>query len=445
MRRLLTSAAAVVTLGAVAAVAWFALTPGPIAFAREPRVSLAAHTGPDPTGVPAELRNMSLVQRGEYLTRAADCVVCHTAVGGQPFAGGFAINLPFGTLYSTNITPDAQTGIGRYTDAQFIAAVKRGVRADGSRLYPAMPYTSYRYMTDQDVLAIKAYLTSLAPVAAPARRNTLGFPFDQRPLLAAWSGVFSRPETFQPVPERGAEWNRGAYLAEALAHCGECHTPRNLVYALDNRRKFGGAIAGGWRAYDISSDRKSGIGGWRTEEVASYLAHGQAPGRGAASGPMGEVADHSLGYLTPSDLKALATYVHSVPAAGSNLPPRKQAPAPASYREGVSADNRKGEQVFAAACASCHDWTGVSPLMSYATLTGARAVNDPNATNVAQVVINGVQRASVGGAQFMPAFGASYNNAEIAAVANYVTARFGARGSGLSEDDIAKLRRAAAQ
>jgi mono/diheme cytochrome c family protein len=445
MRKLLPPLAAIVSIGAAAAVAWFALTPGPTAFAKEPRAPLGAHPGPDPTGVPAELRGQSLVQRGEYLTRAADCVVCHTAIGGQPFAGGFAMNLPFGTLYSTNITPDKATGIGRYTDAQFISAVRHGVRADGARLYPAMPYTSYRYMTDNDVLAIKAYLTSLPPVSAPARRNTLGFPFNQRPLLAAWSGLFSREAAFETVPGRGAQWNRGAYLAEALAHCGECHTPRNPAYALDNRRKFAGAIAGGWRAYDISSDRKGGIGAWRTEELAAYLRHGQAPGRGAASGPMGEVADHSLGYLTPSDLLALATYVRSVPAAGSNLPEPQRRPAPASHREGAPAENRKGEQVFAAACASCHDWTGVSPLMSYATLTGARAVNDPNATNVAQVVINGVQRANASATQFMPAFGGSYDNAEVAAVANYVTARFGARGSSLSEDDVARLRRAAAQ
>jgi mono/diheme cytochrome c family protein len=445
MRKLLMALAAVVLIGVVATLAWFALTPDAMAFAKERRVALSAYRGADPTGAPAELRGKSLVERGEYLARAADCMVCHTAIGGQPFAGGFAMNTPFGTIYSTNITSDKATGIGRYTDAQFIAAVKHGVRADGARLYPAMPFPSYQYMTDGDVLAIKAFLTSLPAAYAPARRNTLGFPFDQRSLLAAWSGLFARPAAFEPAPGRGAVWNRGAYLAEALAHCGECHTPRSATFALDHRRKFAGAVAGGWRAYNISSDRKTGIGRWRTDEIVSYLGHGQAPGRGAASGPMGEVADHSLSYLTPSDLKALVTYLRSVPAVGSDQPEPVLRPAPAAHREGATGDNRKGEQVFAAACASCHDWTGVSPLMSYATLTGARAVNDPNATNVAQVVIHGVRRATPDGAQFMPAFGTTYDNSEIAAVSNYVTARFGARGSSLDEGDVAKLRRAAAQ
>ena len=440
---ILIAGAAVAALAA-AALGWFATVPGPMDFADGKPVPLSAYAGA-PTGVPAELAGASLVARGEYLTRAADCEVCHTAIGGKPYAGGFAMNLPFGAIYSTNITPDRETGIGAYTDQEFVAAVRHGVRRDGARLYPAMPFTSYRYMTDQDVLAIKAYLFSLEPVRAPARANTLGFPFNQRPMLAAWSALFSRDAQFEPNASQSAEWNRGAYLVEALAHCGECHTPRNLTFAMDNRRKFAGAVAGGWQAYNISSDKQAGIGGWRDEELLAYLAQGHAEGRGSASGPMGEVADYSLVHLTSSDVRAMAAYLRSAPATGSGSAARKDSPASASPKEGVSdAANDLGRQVFAGACASCHDWTGVSPLMSYATFTGARSVNDPNATNVAQVVISGVHRLAPN-EQFMPAFGGSYSDTEIAAVANYVTARFGAKGSQLTAKDVAELRRQTAQ
>ncbi len=193
-----------------------------------------------------------MVKRGEYLARAADCMVCHTSPGGKQYAGGLAIPLPFGTLYSTNITPDKATGIGDYSDADFLNAVQRGVRRDGTRLYPAMPYPSYTYMTDADALAIKAYLFSLAPVRSANRADTLGFPFNQRWLMGPWSFVFNEDVRFQPNTAQSPEWNRGAYLAEALAHCGECHTPRNLAFALNNRKKFAGALTAGWHAFNIS-------------------------------------------------------------------------------------------------------------------------------------------------------------------------------------------------
>lgn len=430
---------------ALGALGWFALGPGPMAFAGGQTVKLSSYAGGKPTGVPAELAGASLVERGKYLTQAADCEVCHTAIGGAPYAGGFAMNLPFGAIYSTNITPDKETGIGAYSDAEFLAAVRHGIRRDGARLYPAMPFTSYRYMTDEDVLAIKAYLFSRPAVRAPARANTLGFPFDQRPMLAAWSGLFSRGETFEPNTERSLEWNRGAYLVEAMAHCAECHTPRSLTFAMDNRRKFAGAVAGGWQAYNISSDREHGVGGWRDAELMAYLKNGHAEGRGSASGPMGEVADFSLTHLTDSDVKAMVAYLRTVPATGSGSASRKPGPAPDAPGEGVASERGGlGEQVFAGACASCHDWTGVSPLMSYATLTGGRAVNDPNATNVAQTVIAGVHRLPPN-EQFMPGFGDAYSDTEIAAVANYVTARFGAKGSRLTDKDVAALRRQTAQ
>src|SRR5882757_4259312 len=179
--------------------------PGPTAFAQGKRVALAEYHDKDPTGVPDELKSASPVERGEYLTRAADCAACHTVKGGIPFAGGRAFVLPFGTLYSTNITPDAETGIGNYTDANFLDAVHKGVGPSGLKLYPAMPYASYTYMSDADALAIKAYLSTLKPVHAPAPPNTLAFPFNQRSLMSIWSLLFNPDERYEPNVEHSAE------------------------------------------------------------------------------------------------------------------------------------------------------------------------------------------------------------------------------------------------
>ncbi|MDE1996754.1 MAG: cytochrome c, partial [Rhizobiaceae bacterium] len=239
---------------------------------------------------------------------------------------------------------------------------------------------------------------------------------------------------------------RGAYLAEAMGHCGECHTPRNVAFALDNHQKFAGTITAGWHAFNISSDKNSGIGDWSDEDVYLYLSTGHANGHGGAAGPMGEATDDSLSYLTPDDARALVTYLRSVPAHASDLPRTVTTPAPASHKEGVvAASDPRGEKIFASACASCHDWTGVSPVTGFATLTGVRAVNDPSATNVAQTVINGVNRTTADGKIFMPAFGQGYSDDDIAAVANYVTARFGAKGANLTGKDVADLRKQAAQ
>jgi len=444
IRRLL---AGIVVLAVIAAgVVWWLRGPGPMDFAGGTTVALADYQAGDPTGVPASLAKASPVERGEYLARAADCVVCHTAKGGQPFAGGFAFSLPFGTLYSTNITPDKETGIGNYSDQDFLNAVRRGVRKDGAHLYPAMSYTSYTYMTDADVLAIKAYLSSLAPVRATPPENTLGFPFNQRWAMGLWSVVFSPNTRFKPHAARSPEWNRGAYLAEALAHCGECHTPRNLAFALDNRAKFAGAVTAGWRAFNISSDKNTGVGGWSDDQLIAYLSTGHAAGHGTASGPMGEAVDHSLSRMAPEDIRAMVAYLRSVPAvASSDLPAGTAPAAPASHKEGGGGALAEGKRIFQGACVSCHGWTGESPISPVATLTGSWAVNDPAATNVAQIVISGTARHTPQGVLSMPAFGSIYSDAEVATVANYVTARFGAKGAQLTEQDVANLRKQTAK
>ena len=300
-------------------------------------------------------------------------------------------------------------------------------------------------MTDDDALAIKAYLFTLAPVNAPARANTLKFPFDQRWLLGLWSGIFNADVRFKPDTSKSPEWNRGAYLAEAMAHCGECHTPRNVGFALNNRRKFGGAETGGWHAYNISADSATGVGAWSDAELAAYLATGHANGRGTASGPMGEAVAESFSRMTPDDVRAIVAYVRSVPGTASSDIPATLAPAaPDSHRDGVTA-NTGGKQMFEGACASCHSWSGVSAISPFATLTGSRAINDPKATNIVQAVISGSENAALNGAPTMPAFGRSYTDAEIASVTNYVTARFGSKASSISEKDVADLRRESAQ
>jgi mono/diheme cytochrome c family protein len=447
---------------------WIVLGPGPMDFAGGKRVALssaapapgvgtsgasAAPAGAgsmstagsmsNPVGVPAQLAQASLVERGQYLSRAADCEACHSTEGGQPFAGGRAFVLPFGTMYSTNITPDPKTGIGAYTDAQFLAAMHKGIARDGTWLYPSMPYASYTYMTDEDALAIKAYLFSLPQVQTPKPVNTLSFPFNQRWLMSFWSLFFNPDKRFEINTERSAQWNRGAYLTEAMGHCGECHTPRNLFQALDNRRKFSGTLQAGWRAYNVTADRSAGIGTWSAQELAQYLALGHADGRGSASGPMGEAVDLSLRYLTPGDIQAIVAYVTTVPAVtSSDLPPPKASPAPAAHDQGVSvALDPRGKEMYEGECASCHDWTGISPVINYATLVGARSVNDPSATNVAQVVLSGTVRHNGHGTVFMPAFAGGYSDNEIAAVSNYVTARFGTQPSNITAANVEDLRK----
>ena len=422
-------------LSAAAAALWYFVGPGPLTFAGTETVRLADYKGSNPTGVPAELSQAEPVSRGRYLTDAADCQACHTIEGGLPFAGGRAFKTRFGTLYSSNITPDRETGIGAWSAGDFLRAVHKGVRPDGTHLYPAFPYAAYTYLTDDDVQAIWAYLRSVPAVKNPIPANDLAFPFNQRWLMGIWSGLFNPDRRFAPNARQSPEWNRGAYLAEGLAHFGDCHTPRNLLQALDNRRKFSGALTAGWRAYNITGHPMTGVGAWSDDDLAQYLAAGHAANHGTASGPMGEAVDLSLSRLVPSDIRALVTYIRSIPPiASSDFPAVRTKAADAIPWSGAEVSTESlGKQVFAGACAGCHGWTGASPLVDRATLVGSRAVNDPTAVNVVQMVLSG----SAGG---MPAFGAAYSDAEIAAVANYVTARFGAKASTVTARKVAYLR-----
>jgi len=389
------------------------------------------------------LSTPELVARGRYLTQAADCAACHTVPGGQPFTGGLALDLPCGTIYTTNITADRETGIGSWSDDDFVRALHEGIAKDGSHLYPAFPYSSYTAMSREDAVAIKAYLFSLPPVHAPARPNTFPFPFNQRWAMAFWNLVFLDQHRFRPDPTASAEENRGAYLATALGHCGECHTPRNLAFAMKAGRQFAGALIVGWRAYNITSDKTSGVGAWSNQQLTDYLKTGHADGRGSAAGPMAEAVANSLQYLTPSDTTALVSYLRRVP-------PQTGEPATvvAATTTGMSAStawapghaeddrNALGLGIFEGACASCHQWNGAGQQTPYAALAGGRTVNDPAGTNLIQILLAGADLRAVHPTTFMPSFGKAYTDAELAAVSNYVLDHFGGKSGLVTAETI---------
>jgi mono/diheme cytochrome c family protein len=436
MKKLLAITAVVVAVVVIVVLVVFASRPGPLSFAAGRPVPLSRYSGRDPTGVPPELQGATLIQRGEYLTRAADCEACHTARDGMPYAGGLAFETPFGALYSTNITPDKETGIGNYTDAEFLDVLHKGVRPDGAKLYPAMPYPSYTFMTDADALAIKAYLFSLSSVHAPTRPNALSVPFNQRRLMTIWSALFNPDKRFEPNSDRGPDWNRGAYLAEALGHCGECHTPRNLMEALNHRQKFAGTIVDDWAAYNITPDHAGGIGAWSDADLAQYLSKGHADAHGTAAGPMGEAVDKSLSHLTDGDIAAIVSYLRSIPAVAPNLPPPKSGLSAAS--SATTNLDLHGKAIFAKACAGCHGRDGISPFTPYATLIGNRSVNDSTGLNIVQVILSGYHRQIPDDKSTMPALASVLSDADIASVANYVTGRFGAKASSLTPERVAK-------
>jgi mono/diheme cytochrome c family protein len=370
---------------------------------------------------------------GEYLTRAADCVACHSAPGNAPFAGGRAFALPVGTIYSPNITPDKQTGIGDYTDDEWVAAIQRGVGHGGKRLYPVMPYNSYTLMSREDALAIKGYLFTLQPVHADAPANQLHFPFNQRWAMGIWNLANFSDKRFQPDGSKSPEWNRGAYLVEALGHCTQCHTPRNFMLGLKSSRAFAGAPQAGWMSYNITSDHEHGIGAWSDAELAQYLSTGVAAGHGPASGPMAEAVSNSLRFLTPKDIKAMVAYLRTIPAQpdGPELVAAGTKPGPV---------NALGAHVFAVACAGCHLPDGQGRQSPWAALAGDQSAGDPAGTNALQILAHGSELQTGTGQVFMHSFVGAYTDEEIAAVTQYVTSQFGGRSSTVTAEDVKKAK-----
>jgi mono/diheme cytochrome c family protein len=349
----------------------------------------------------------NLVERGKYLASAGDCMACHTAKDGEPFAGGRYIDTPFGAMASPNITPDKATGIGAWTDAQFYRAMHDGIGRQGEFLYPVMPFPWYSQVTPDDVAAIKAYLFSLAPVNKPRAPDRLRFPYNVRESLLAWRTVFFKPSTFKPDPAQSDEANRGAYLVNGLAHCGECHNARPVAGTSAYRKPLQGGTIDNWYAPNITSDLRDGIGAWTTEQIATYLKTGAAPGKGVALGPMAETI-HSLSALTPADLHAIAAYLKTTPPSGGN---DQNAP----IYQGARA---RGAGSYLDNCAFCHGVEGTGVPGAVPRLVGNGAVTAKGPQNVISVVLGGLAaRGSLGP---MPAIGTAMSDEEVADVANYV-------------------------
>jgi mono/diheme cytochrome c family protein len=352
----------------------------------------------------------NLVEKGKYLTTAGGCVSCHTNPGGEAFAGNREIPTPFGAVYSPNITPDKDTGIGAYTDEQFYKALHDGLMANRDYLYPAMPFTSFTKVKRDDVLAIKAYLFSLKPIHSERKADTLAFPFNIREGMAAWRALFFKPGEFQPDPNKSAQLNRGAYLVEGLAHCGQCHTPRNIAQANESGAALEGAAIQGWYAPNITSDWKKGIGSWSEGDLLSYFKKGVAPGHGIAVGPMAETVHDDLKNLSDDDLKAIVAYLKSTP-------PKEEAALPS-----LGAAEAAGA-LYIGHCASCHQLNGQGLKGKIPALANNGAVKAEGPQDVIRVILGGLPATDTFGP--MPSFSAYLDDGQIAAIANYVRTRWG--------------------
>ncbi len=388
---------------------------------------------------------------GKYISTAADCVACHTVKGSAPYAGGYAIDSPMGVIWSTNITPSKQFGIGNYTEAEFARAVREGVARDGHHLYPAMPYTSYGKMTDQDIASLyKYFMTEVAPVDTPNKETKLPFPFSIRSSMAVWNMIYGDTKPFVPAGDKSQEINRGNYLVNSLAHCAECHTPRTFLMGQDSAKPLAGSPLGPWYAPNITSDKTAGIGSWSDLELITYLRTGHVAGKAQAAGPMAEAVEHSLQYLTNSDLKSIVVYLkHTQPIGGSDKQARDTFGAPAqsetALRGNAVLNADPGWKVYTATCAACHgakgEGTSVYPSLFHNTATGA-AYPD----NLVSTIVYGVHRTNDGHDIEMPGFGpkASYTerltDQQIADVSNYVLTQFGQPQKTLTAQDVATVR-----
>lgn len=410
------------------------------------------------TGAASTSADAALIEKGHQLAIAADCMACHTALdGGKPFAGGYGIASPMGHIYSSNITPSKTAGIGNYTEVQFARALRGGVRADGARLYPAMPYTSYSGLSDNDVHALYSYfMHAVKPVDEPAPATNLPFPFSMRVAMTGWNMLFLSDKRFEADPAHDAQWNRGAYLTNVLAHCSACHTPRNALMAEDFSRNLGGAQLGAWYAPNITSDPVSGIGAWTDDELVSYLKTGRAPGKNQAAGPMAEAVQNSLQYLSDADLKSIVTYLRSTkpirdehesePAFAHGRAVSSEATLRGTTALNANGTLTTGEALFSGYCASCHQANGKgSPSQAYPSLSNNTATGSRNPSNLIAAILYGVDRDAGGQHVLMPSFGEdSYvqplKDDQVAAIANYVLAQYGNANVTVTPDDVAVAR-----
>jgi mono/diheme cytochrome c family protein len=374
------------------------------------------------------------IARGRYLATVGDCAACHTVPGGKPYAGGLPIETPFGTLVGSNLTPDRETGIGAWTDDEFINAVKQGIGRGGKRLYPAMPYTYYTRLSRTDVLAIRSYLETLEPVHNRIVSNQLPFPFNIRTTMAVWNGLYFSSGAFKPDTSKPDDWNRGAYLVEGPAHCGMCHTAKNFLGGDKTGHTLEGGTLQGWFDPDLTNDLRTGLGNWSIDDLVSYLrtGHNQISG---ASGPMAEVIADSTSHMTDSDLKAIAVYLKDQPARDAK--PQR----PVSEQDAMM---RAGHAIYVDNCSACHTATGAGISRLFSALKDNPAVQASDPVSLIRVVLEGTKSVATDHAPTgpaMPALGWKLSDAQVAAVVTYIRNSWGNAASAVSASDVSRVRK----
>jgi len=423
---------AVVIVIVLLAAAWFALSRNP----HRPEAPPALHAqiaALDPVAA------ADPVTRGRYLAQAGDCIGCHQARGGAPFAGGVAIPTVFGTIYSSNLTPDRETGIGQWSADDFWRALHEGKGKDGEYLYPAFPFPNYTRITRPDSDAMYAYLMSLPPVRQPNRDNALRFPYNVRPLVAFWRMLYFTKGVYEPEPQKDATWNRGAYLASGLGHCVACHSPRNFLGGIARADELSGGVIAvqDWHAPSLTSDRQAGLGDWHVDEVVQLLKHGVSD-RYAVFGPMAEVVHDSTQHLDENDLRAMAVYLKSLPAKASDDAP------PERTTESMRADLvRRGTQVYAEQCVDCHRSNGEGVSRAYPALARNPGVIMGSTINAIRVVLNGGLPPGTAGnprPYGMPPFAQKLSDDDVASVLTYVRNSWGNQAPAVPPADVQRYR-----
>ena len=390
----------------------------------------------------AQSAQAALIQRGKYLAQAGDCIACHTVPGAKIFSGNRPMPTPFGTLFAPNITPDPETGIGRWSAEEFYQMMHTGRGRDGKLLYPAMPFASYTKVTRADCDAIFAYLRSVPPVRLATREHDLRFPYNNRNLLIGWRTLYFQQGEYQPDRAKSAEWNRGAYLVEGLGHCAMCHTPINALGGSSQQEAFRGGLIPmqNWYAPSLTSNKEAGLGNWALQDIMDLLQAGVS-NRGTVYGPMAEVTYNSLQHMTDEDIRAMAVYLKSLP---SDEPPRPAA-ANAPLRADVSQMFSEGRRIYAAQCASCHGAEGRGKLPHYPPLANNQSIIMTSAVNPVRMVLNGGYPPGTRKNPMpygMPPFAHELSDGEIAAVVTYIRNAWGNRAGAVGTRDVNALRSA---
>jgi mono/diheme cytochrome c family protein len=377
------------------------------------------------------------VARGAYLARVGDCMLCHTERGSAPYAGGRAIDTPFGTVYSSNLTPDAETGLGAWSAAHFRRALREGRSRDGRLLYPVFPYTHTTLVTDADADALFDFVRSLPPVNKPNREHRLRWPYNTQAALAVWRTLYFRPEKYVADAAQTPEWNRGAYLVRGLAHCGACHGARNALGGVREAMDLSGGLIPmqNWYAPSLASPSEAGVADWSVQQIVQLLATGTSP-RSAVLGPMAEVVLNSTQYIEADDLRAMAVYLKSLPPTASDTDPREVPVAPASLLE-------RGGKLYGDHCANCHGDRGQGVPGAYPALAGNRAVTLPSTENLVQVVLHGGFPPATRGnprPYGMPPFATALSDADVAAVITYLRASWNNKAAPVNELTVGRQR-----